>query len=258
VDRVTPTVCLVTDFGRADSYVAEMHLAIHARVPALRVVDVTHDLAPFDRRGAALAIERALAEMAPGDALVAVVDPGVGTSRARLIVRVRGRYGVGPDNGILPIIQGAEVWKIERPTPREGVSTFDGREVFGPVGAMLAAGLSPALVGSRWESAVSWVMPPDAPFESAGASRYARGVVIALDRYGNAVTSVRLPPGVSPPCAEVVSPERFAGPLRTSYGSVGAGDPLALVGSSGRVELAVREGSTGLAVDIEVVVRCAN
>lgn len=254
---MTPGVCLVTDFGRADSYVAELHLAIHARVPGVRVIDVTHDLAPFDRRGAALAIERALAEMAFGDALVAVVDPGVGTSRARLVARVRGRYCVGPDNGILPILKGAEVWKIERPTPREGVSTFDGREVFGPVGAMLAAGLSPALVGSRWESAAPWVMPPDAPFESSGASRYARGVVIALDRYGNAVTSVRLPPGVAPSRAEIVSPERFAGPLRTSYGSVVAGEPLALVGSSGRVELAVAKGPSGLAVDTEVVVRCA-
>ncbi len=253
-----PIVALVTDFGREDSYVAEVHLAIARAVPDARVLDVSHDLAPYDRVGAALVIERALRELPPGATLVVVVDPGVGTARARLALSTDGRWCVGPDNGVLPVRDPstAMAWRIEARSPAVGVTTFDGREVFGPVGALLAAGADPRLIGARHRNPVRWVMPPDAEFEAVGGVRYARGVVIARDRYGNAVTSVRLPDGVAPSSASIVEPEPFAGPLRESYGAVPKGERVALVGSSGRVELAVREGATALMAGEEVVVRC--
>ena len=253
-----PLVALVTDFGRDDSYVAEMHLAVARAVPSARVIDVTHDLAPYDVAGAALVVERAMRELPAGAALVVVVDPGVGTRRARLAARIDGRWCVGPDNGVLPLRdpEAASAWRIERVGPREGVTTFDGREVFAPTAALLAAGADPRLLGPRHARATRWAMPDDAAFETVGALRYARGVVIARDRYGNAVTSVRLPAGVDAARAGVVEPEAFAGPLRASYGAVGRGERVALVGSSGRVELAVCQGATALVAGEAVVVRC--
>lgn len=252
-----PTIALVTDFGRRDSYVAEVHLAIARTVPEARVVDVTHDVAPFDRLGAALVVERALRELPRGAALAVVVDPGVGTARARLAVEVDGRWCVGPDNGVLPVRDSSTpAWRITALTAREGVTTFDGREVFGPVAALLASGADARLVGTPFRSPARWVMPPDADFEDVGGVRYARGVVIARDRYGNAVTSVRLPEGVAPERAAIIEPESFAGPLRRSYGDAAAGDRLALVGSSGRVELSVCQGATSLVGGQEVVLRC--
>lgn len=253
-----PLVALITDFGRNDSYVAEMHTAIERTVPGARVLDVTHEVAPFDRVGAALVVERALSQLPRGAALVVVVDPGVGTARARVALSVDGRWCVGPDNGVLPVRDPstAAAWRIVARSPATGVTTFDGREVFGPIGALLAAGADPRLVGVRERKLMTWVMPPDAEFEAVGGVRYARGVVIAQDRYGNAVTSVRLPQGVAPASVAIVEPEPFAGPLRESYGAVAKGERLALVGSSGRVELAVNQDAADLRRGEEVVVRC--
>ena len=253
---MTPIVALVTDFGGRDSYVAEVHLAIRRVVPGARVLDVAHELPPFDLRPAALVVERTLASLPPGAALAAVVDPGVGSARGRIALRVRDRWCVGPDNGLLPVNSGAEVWRLDALSPREGVTTFDGREVFGPAAALLAAGADVRLLGERHRNPAPWVMPPDADYEDVGAVRYAHGVVIARDRYGNAITSVRLPDGVAPERAAIIEPEAFAGPLRRSYGSAAKGDRVALVGSSGRVELSVCQASTSLVGGEEVVLRC--
>lgn len=260
MDRVTPIVALVSDFGRRDSYVAEMHAAIVRRVPEAHILDITHDVPPFDRVTAALAIERAVAQLPAGAALAAIVDPGVGTSRRRIFARRNGVWLIAPDNGVLPLCDpGREVWSVREGflIPREGVTTFDGREVFAPLAALLAAGLSPALAGEPITSVVPPVLPADAVFERGADGLYASGVVVALDRYGNAVTNVKPPPGRSRDDLSIVAPVRFAGPLRRAYGDVNVGQPLALVGSSGRIELAVREGPSGLQPGQPVVVRCA-
>jgi S-adenosylmethionine hydrolase len=249
---VSASVALITDFGLRDSYVAEVHRAIAARVPGVRVLDVAHDLPAFALAPAALVIERCAARLAAGDALMAVVDPGVGGPRRRLIVHRAGRWIVGPDNGLLPT-EGAAVWRVDAFPTDPAVTTFDGREVFGPLAALLAAGLDPALVGTRVFDAAPWVIPPDAPFEAEGAWRYARGVVITSDRYGNAITNLRAPVGEW----EVLEPARFAGPAARRYAAVAPGAALALVGSSGRVELSVREGAANLPAGTAVVLRCA-
>jgi hypothetical protein len=252
-----PLVALLTDFGNRDSYVAEVHLAIRRVVPAARILDVAHDLPPFELPTAALVLERTLARLPPGASLAAVVDPGVGTSRARIALRVHDRWCIGPDNGLLPGDFAAEAWHLDAIVPQEGVTTFDGREVFAPVAALLAAGAHPAFLARRALRVTPWVLPADAPFEPVGSLRHARGVVVALDRYGNAVTNIRLPAGVRAHDAEVLQPEGFAGPLHTSYAAVDAGRPVALVGSSGRVELGVSRGASGLHVGDEVLLRCA-
>lgn len=254
---MSPLVALVSDFGRLDSYVAEMHAAIVRRVPTARVLDVTHDVPPFDRLAAALVIERTLAQLPRGAALAAVVDPGVGTTRGRIFARREGVWLIGPDNGLLPLgATRTEIWRVREGflAPPPGVHTFDGREVFAPLAALLAAGLSPALAGVPCTEVVEPVLPPDAPFESCAQGVYARGMVIGLDRYGNAVTNVR-----AHGCEgtmRVQAPARFAGAVRQTYGEVAVGEEVALIGSSGRLELAVREGASGVQVGEAVVVQC--
>lgn len=244
-----PRVALVTDFGAADSYVAEMKQAMRALVPDVAIDDVAHELPAYDLAHAALLVERTLRGLPRGAAMAVVVDPGVGSERRRIAVEHDGRWLVGPDNGVLPT-HGATVWTITRWAPRAGVRTFDGREVFGPVAALLAAGLAPSLLGPRCAVPVPWVIP-DAIIEDRDGWRYARAAVIAHDRYGNAVTSLLAPP----PAAQVTSPAAWAGPLRAGYATVARGEPLALVGSSGRVELARREAPAGVTRGEEVVLR---
>lgn len=244
---MTARVALVTDFGTCDSYVAEMKSRAEARVPGVQWLDVTHEIPAFGRLAAALAIERILPELPPGSALVAVVDPGVGTSRRGIIVVQRGVYLVGPDNGVLPSRDAESVRSMDESrwrTTGDRAVTFDGRELFAPLGAMLAAGLLPAFAGPEIASCTPSMLPDDALFVADGDRMRADGVVIAIDRYGNAVTNVR----ATDPAGrlEVLAPARFAGPLRGTYGDASEGAPLALIGSSGRLELAVREGSSGL------------
>jgi S-adenosylmethionine hydrolase len=248
-------VAFITDFGIKDSYVMEMRAAVLARVPSAQVLDVTHDVAPFDRVHAALMAERALWVLPRGAALVVVVDPGVGTRRRRIFAEREGRWLVGPDNGVLPIRRDRDrVWSLreELVVADPSVTTFDGRERFAPIAALLAAGLHPQLAGVRDEAEADCVLPADAEWVRRGRTRAARGQVITVDRYGNAITSVRPIEGAM----RVVSPARFAGPVRAAYGEVERGQGLGLVGSSGRIELSVREGASGLSAGDIVEVTC--
>lgn len=254
------TVALVTDFGRRDSYVGELHAAIRERAESIRVVDVTHDVPPFDRVSAAMIIERVMHTLPLGSALVAVVDPGVGSSRSAIAALSDGRWLVGPDNGIFSLealAREGRVWSLAA-FPRRAVTaratTFDGRELFGPAGALLATGLDPRLLGEPVRSVVASVLPPTVPWSTNSLGLYAEGVVIGLDHYGNAVTSVRAPELLPGQHVEIVEPQEFSGKLGVSYGSIRVGEPLALVNSCGRVELARREAPSKLLVGTRVMV----
>lgn len=241
-------VALLTDFGYRDSYVGEVRAAVLARAPGATVIDIAHDLDAFDLASAALVVERAWPALPVGASLVVVVDPGVGSARRGVAARVDGRWLVGPDNGVLPIAAAAaagEVWSLERVPRPSSATTFDGRDVFGPAGALLASGMDPRLLGPPLREVVPSALADDAVWEARGDALYARGLVIALDRYGNAVTSLRAPSGRH---VVVTSPSPFAGPLRRAYAEVAPTAALALVGSSGRVELARREARSGAAV----------
>ncbi len=193
---------------------------------------------------------------APGSALVVVVDPGVGTRRRRIFAQRDGRWLVGPDNGVLPIRRDRDpVWTLrdELVVADPSVTTFDGRERFAPIAALLASGLHPDLAGDRTELETDCVLPEDAPWvRAARRTEIAKGTVIAVDRYGNAITSIRPADGVM----RVTHPARFAGPLRSAYGEVARGQGLGLIGSSGRIELSVREGKSELQPGDDVEVTC--
>ena len=267
-------VTLTTDFGLRDAYVAEMKgvmlgIAEAARRP-LALVDVTHEVEPHDITEGALALEAAAPYFPPGTVHLAVVDPGVGTARRGLALAAGGHVFVGPDNGLFTAFLEAGEWRAfelaEADYRLPIVSrTFHGRDVFAPAAAHVATGVDPARLGPPLSDPVRLAWP-----EVHAVAGAVAGAVVHADRFGNLITSIHartlapmegtggtLPgcphpmegtggtlPGCPHPIGDLVI--RVGGrevPLVGTYGDLLVGRPGALIGSSGRLEVAVREGS---------------
>ena len=237
-------VTLTTDFGVRDPYVAEMKGAILGIVRtagrAVQLVDVTHEVARHDVVEGALALETAAPFFPGGTVHVAVIDPGVGTARRGIAVAARGQVFVGPDNGVFtPFLSGTGWRAFELAAPEyrlPAVSrTFHGRDVFAPAAAHVATGVDVARLGP--------VVSDPVRLQWAGARARGgaiEGAVIHVDRFGNLVTSLSADAIAEPAVVRVAG--RVI-PLVGTYGDLARGGLGALVGSSGRLEIAVREGS---------------
>jgi S-adenosylmethionine hydrolase len=247
-----PIVTLLSDFGTADGYVAEVKGTIMSRAPEAVIVDVAHDVPAHDVEAGRLAIARYWRKFPSGTVHFAVVDPGVGSARRPLAIESDGRYLVGPDNGLLsPALLLASARAVELPVPLGAAPTFHGRDVFAPAAALLAAGSPIDALGSP-------VGDPEIR-RTREARRVAdgaiEGVVITVDRFGNAVTNLLAAHG------GVIEVGELRLPILRTYADVAPGTPLALVGSSGLIEIAVRDGNAaallGLARDATVLLRTA-
>lgn len=231
---MTRVVTLLTDFGTADGYVGEVKGVLLSALPTATLVDVAHDVAPQDVDGARLAVARYWRRFPPGTVHLVVVDPGVGSARAALAVESEGRFLVGPDNGVLsPALLHAGARCVSLPVPAGASPTFHGRDLFAPAAASLARGVPLEALG---EPAPSPCVrrTPEVTRRADGALL---GTVITIDRFGNAVTNLMSRRGGT------VSVAGRTLTLRRTYAEAEAGDPVALVGSNGLVEIAVREGS---------------
>ncbi len=239
-------ITLLTDFGLEDGYVAAIKGVIAGVAPDARVVDVTHLVPPQDVAFARFRLLTVAPFFPPGTIHLAVVDPGVGTARRALAIRCRsGSCLVGPDNGLLSgaldadpahaVVELAEprFWRTDNPS-----ATFHGRDVFAPVAAHLARGVELEALGP--------LIPPDAlvtldirhPTPGAGG---VEGTVQATDRFGNLISNI--PATLLPVGAEwraSIHGRTFPG--RRTYADVPPGEPLALAGSHGFVEVAVHRG----------------
>ena len=247
-----PLITLLTDFGTADGYVAEMKGVLLTLAPEATIVDVSHDVAPHDVECGRLSLARYWRRFPPGTVHVAVVDPGVGSSRASLAVRSDDRLLVGPDNGVLSpalLVQGAHAVALS--TPAGAAPTFHGRDVFAPAAAALARGTPVTALGAAFESPVVRRTPEPRRLVDGSIE----GEVIVVDRFGNAVTNCI---GLRGGTIEVGG---AALPLRRTYADAPPGAPIALVGSWGLIEVAVRDGSAarelGLARGTKVIFRPA-
>ena len=241
-----PVITLTTDFGARDPYVAEVKGVILAVAATLgrvvQIVDVTHEIARHDVIEGALALEAVAAVFPPATVHVAVVDPGVGTARRAVAVAAGGQVFLAPDNGLVTPCLGPG-WRavaLEAPEYRRpAVSrTFHGRDIFAPAAAHVALGLPIERLGPPL------LDPLRLRWEDARADHgMVVGAVLHVDRFGNLITTIRqaqLPPGGT---GMVV---RIAGrrlPLVGAYGDLRRGQAGALIGSGGRLEIAVREGS---------------
>jgi S-adenosyl-L-methionine hydrolase (adenosine-forming) len=250
-------VTLLTDFGTADGYAAAVAGVVAAAAPDAVVEHAAHDIAHGDLTGAALALARYAHRYPEGTVHLAVVDPGVGTDRRPLAAEVDGRYYVAPDNGVLSLIlQGARRVRIVEITVPELVdgasSTFHGRDVFAPAAAHLARGGALDGLGTPVHDPALLAVPQPTRMEAG-----ARGEVLTVDRFGNLITNI--PRDWLPENGEVAIDGAGVGAVRRTYGDVGPGELVALVGSTELLEVSVRDGSAadrlGVGRGAEVTVR---
>jgi S-adenosylmethionine hydrolase len=235
-------VTLLTDFGDADGYVGQMKGVLLGICPELQLVDLSHAVPPQGITAGAFLLEAATAAFPAGTIHLAVVDPGVGTARRRLVLCTERHLFVLPDNGLVSRVldrhelRGA--WSIEAAHYRRATvsATFEGRDVFAPAAAWLARGIAPERLGPAVEDLVRLPLsPPLAPGENEVP-------VLWVDRFGNVVLDLPRegPEGskslrVRTPGGEV---DRFA----RTYGDAPPGRPFLLFGSAGYLEIAVPGG----------------
>jgi S-adenosylmethionine hydrolase len=227
-------ITLLTDFGTADGYVGEMKGVILSAIPDAMIIDISHALAPQDVDAARLTLARIWRRFPRGTIHVVVVDPGVGTTRTALAVESDGRLLVGPDNGVLsPALLSPGARTVALAVPPDAAPTFHGRDVFAPAAAALARGRSVDSLGAQYAGAIIRRTPEPRRVESG----HIAGEVILIDRFGNAVTNLV---GRRDMIVEVGGMELT---MHRTYADAQPGQPLALVGSAGLIEIAVRDGS---------------
>jgi hypothetical protein len=240
-----PVVTFLSDFGHDDWFVGVVHGVIHERAPEAHVVDLSHSVPPGHVVRGAFMLEAAAPDFPARTVHLAVVDPGVGTARRALAVAARGQFFVGPDNGLLEwalAAPGAEARALTEPRHfRPNVSrTFHGRDVFAPAAAALARGERLAALGPMVADPVR--LPVHAPHRYGDALV---GRIVFLDRFGNALTDLTAASlagafGAGAADAEFevsVLGRRIRG-LARSYGDAPVGTLVAILGSSGRLEIA--------------------
>ena len=242
-------ITITTDFGHQGPFVGVIKGCILTRFPEARLIDLTHEIVVHWPAEAGFWLARSFHYFPAGTVHMAVVDPGVGTSRHIVIARAEGHYFLAPDNGLLaPLIARARESFIVRlgaaQLARLGVhrpsATFHGRDIFAPVAAELAA--SRCRIEDLGEEVTSLV--PSWVEEPTVESRSVSGVVITIDHFGNLITNI--PASVlaaldGPAVVELAG--RPGVPLVAAYADVAVGEPLAVVSSWGCIEIAVREGA---------------
>ena len=250
-------ITLTTDFGTSDGYVGTMKGVILSIAPDVRLVDISHEIAPQHIRQAAYVLHDAASYFPQGIVHLAVVDPGVGGARRALAVRTSHEFLVGPDNGLFTLFLADEpdaechmITNTQYLLPRIS-STFHGRDVFAPVAAHLANGAGLADLGPRITDPVTFPIPR--PEQQADGSW--RGCVLYADHFGNLITSVtedllqQLLSSGRHSVEIVIGHQRISG-IRHTFAEGAPGELVALVGSSGHLEIAVTNGNAARALSL--------
>jgi S-adenosylmethionine hydrolase len=234
-------ITLTTDFGADDTFVGVVKGVILGVFPEAKIIDLTHRIPPQDVSAAAWALKDSVPYFPEGTVHLAVVDPGVGSERRGIALRSGGHIFMGPDNGIFSAFYPADlVVELNRPEmflPRVS-PTFHGRDVFAPVAAKIASGVGLADVGDRIHDPVVIELP-----EPRVEGDRIIGEVVSIDRFGNLVTNV--PESMIPPGAKVKVEVRGAEVtgLSPCYSEPETENVIALIGSAGRLEIAMPNGS---------------
>jgi len=265
-------ITFTTDFGQADAYVAAMKGVVLGINPGARLVDICHSIKPQNISQAAFVLSTAYEFFPPRTIHLVVVDPGVGTNRRAVILRTPEADFVAPDNGVLSHViqkcageqtstnlrqlEGAEAFAItESRFWRSPVSpTFHGRDIFAPVAAQLSLGTHPSAFGKPVKSLT--VLPLPHPRRTPDGTLV--GNILHVDNFGNLITSLESGdiPAEAGAIAIEVGNETVHGLSRT-YGT--AEGLVALIGSSDRLEISLKDGNAstflGVGVGDEVRIR---
>jgi hypothetical protein len=248
-------VTFLTDFGAADYFAAAMKGALLTVCPSARAFDFSHEIPPQDIEAAAFTLFAGYDAWPAATIHVAVVDPGVGSSRRPLLIEAGDYYFVGPDNGLFSYIyeRHADDLRVRHITNdqyfRQPVSpSFHGRDVFAPVAGALAGGVAPDEFGPEIADFVR--LPPLTPQTNPDGSLASR--VIHIDRFGNCVTGIT-PQDVSPAQLERGFRLRVNGHtvtrLRPHFAAAPDQEPFAIWGSAGFLEISLNGASAAQLLD---------
>jgi S-adenosylmethionine hydrolase len=240
----TGLVTLTSDFGSADGYVGCMKGVILNIAPHAKIVDITHDLPPYDIRAAAWVL-RTSHFYFPTDTLhLVVVDPGVGTSRRAILLLSELGIFIGPDNGVFsPVLShGKKLAAYELTNKKlqlpETSSTFHGRDIFAPAAGHIVRGRNWADFGQELDITSLEKLPEPSLTSSATELK---GEIVHIDRFGNLITNI--PAGCLNAARAISVAGHSVGPLQSTYASAASGEPVALIGSHGFLEVGVRNGN---------------
>jgi S-adenosyl-L-methionine hydrolase (adenosine-forming) len=252
-----PIIALLTDFGLRDHYVGVVKGILLSHCPSLQIIDISHDVEPQNIQQGAYLLWASYRYLPEETVIAAIVDPGVGTSRDIIIATAGKRILVAPDNGVLDFVLWEEkvkevtVVKTNLPTtksilPHRISGTFHGRDVFAPLSAHLAQGGNAESLGKK--EPVDWVQ---SPFVDKSNPK-ARPEVLHVDRFGNIITNIK--------GDEDRVPFEFRG-LRLgsrriyrwidNYESAPADVPCLIVGSSGLIEIVIRNSTAAAALNAD-------
>lgn len=256
-------ITLTTDFGQTDSYVGAMKGVILGVAPQSRLIDITHDISPQHIHQAAYIVQCFFGYFPPGTIHLIVVDPDVGSARRAIVLATPDAFFVAPDNGVLTYVWqdacarwGQGACQVIELTERrfwlpQISSTFHGRDIFAPVAAHLSQGVPLALVGS-----------PCADLTQANLDQphYGRkggliGRIIHVDHFGNCITNITpqhlQQAGLDERLVVEIIDQHITG-LQRTYAAVPRGMLLAIIGSSNRLELAVRNGNAAQTLGVSI------
>ena len=237
-----PAITLLTDFGTADGYVAEVKGVLTSNAPGVSVLDMSHDVTAHDVEHARLTLARYWRRFPGGTVHMVVIDPGVGSSRAALAVESDGRFLVGPDNGVLsPALFALDSRVIALDVTIVAAPTFHARDVFAPAAAQLALGVPIDTLGEPFHEPVRLRTPQ--PLRQDDGSFV--GMVLTIDRFGNAVTNI-----VARQVEWVQVAHQRVRVVHT-YADAGQGELVALMGSSGLLELAMNSANAAAVWGLE-------
>jgi S-adenosylmethionine hydrolase len=248
-------ITLTTDFGTGSYYQAAMRGVILSINPAAMIVDISHDVPHQDVKKGAIVLDESTRWFPPGTIHVAVIDPGVGTNRAILYARIGEHHYIMPDNGLLSRLSArdkpSKILRLAEPKYwlPEVSSTFHGRDIMAPVAAHLSMGIEPDLLGPshKYPAVLSWRDVKITPTRIEGE-------ILEIDSFGNLITNITAEMLANRPTDQrvcvVFNIYETWGIYRT-YGNQLSGTLCAVIGSNGRLELAIVGDNAGQRLGVQ-------
>jgi S-adenosylmethionine hydrolase len=251
-----PIITLLTDFGTKDTFVGTVKGVILSICPGAQLVDLSHEVPPQAVFTGAFLLKSAIDYFPKGTIHLAVVDPGVGSTRKAIALKSKGHFFVGPDNGLFSAaLEGKGIEQIVELTEKKyqlpnPSSTFHGRDIFAPVAAHLAKGVALNCLGAKLNNCI-WRQVPR-PFKTAKGWT---GEVLWIDRFGNLITNLEKKHIPKPFRLKIGKTVILT--LGTHYAAAKKGTAMALIGSDGNLEISISGGNAaqklGVSIGVSVV-----
>ncbi len=251
-----PIITLTSDYGANDHLVGTLKGVILKINPDATIVDINHNVVPYDVLDGALSIGAAYSYFPPRTIHIVIVDPGVGTQRRPLLVSGGQHYFVAPDNGVLSLVYERESSLVVRHVTAEHYflnpisNTFHGRDIFAPVAAWLSKNWQTPSFGEEIADFVRFNLP-----KPKASNQAIKGVVLRVDHFGNLVTNLTLqdmPPSVVVQGKlKLLVGSKEIHQLAQTYAQGAQGEPFAILGSSGFLEISVNKGSAARSLGVQ-------